>query len=211
MVYNIIMVLSSDTVQISVYYGIICPLFYLSGRKGPRLFEKRKWISWGMVSSFIISTAGGILLTLFYNPNISWMRKCNTVLENRLALGKNALNTYGYKLLGIRLQYVGNGLDIFGERKTGEYNYVDCLYVSVLQKYGVLFLIVFIVLLTMTMFYLYKEKNYFIMIIMTSIAFRGLIDNTFFPLYFNTFWLLIGIEVFGKRKKKADVCYENTI
>lgn len=168
-------------------------------------FRKMKWIAWGMVTSFINSAVGGILLTVLYDPDVRWMKKCNTILENRLALGKNALSTYGYKLLGIRLQYVGNGLDIFGERKAGEYNYVDCLYISILQKYGILFLIAFIVLLTMTMFYLYKENNYFLMIVMTSIALRGLIDNTFFPLYFNTFWLLIGTEVFGRCSQHKEV------
>lgn len=182
--------------------GIFVLFFTYLTAKNPLFLYKRNWISWGMIMAFIISAAGGILMTILYNPDINWLKKCNNILENRLALGKNALNTYGYKILGIRLQYIGNGLDIFGERRTGEYNYVDCLYISVLQKYGILFLIIFITLLTMTMFYLYKENNYFAMIIMTSIAFRGLIDNTFLPLYFNTFWLLIGIEVFRSHKKK---------
>ena len=177
---------------------LILALFYLV-TKFPGIL-RRKWLNWGMAASFIICSTGGIFLTVMYEPTVLWMKKLNNILENRLALGKNALELYGYKLLGMRIQYVGNGLDISGERKTGEYNYVDCLYVSMLQKYGVLFLICFIMILTIAMFRMYKKNKYYLLIIMTSIALRGLIDNTFFPLYFNTFWLAIGPEVFRKHE-----------
>ena len=52
------------------------------------------------------------------------------------------------------------------------------------------------------MFRLHKKNENCLLIIMIFVSLRGLIDNTFFPLYFNTFWLIVGREVFGNYKKK---------
>ncbi len=199
-------------ISFGIYYQTRSRLAFVSGSciiisiylasKFPNILKKRKCLNWFMNMSFVICSVTGIFLTIIYNSDIYWLVRVNTILENRLALGKNALNLYGCKLLGMRIQYVGNGLDIFGNRKTGEYNYVDCLYVNILQKYGAIFLVGFILILTIMMFRLHKKNENCLLIIMIFVSLRGLIDNTFFPLYFNTFWLIVGREVFGNYKKK---------
>lgn len=173
-------------------------MFFYSHNK--QFFFKHKWIGKCLTCSFVICSVTGIVITLMYNPTVTWMNSLNTVLEGRLYYGKNAIIRYGIKLFGMRIQYIGNGLNISGTRRTGEYNYVDCLYISMIQKYGILFFIIFIFMLTAAMVYLYKKKNFSLLIIMMTVAARGLIDNTFFPLHFTTFWFVLGSGLFGREK-----------
>ena len=70
---------------------------------------------------------------------------------------------------------------------------MDCLYVQVLQKYGILFTIVVIVIMTILMYKLYKEEQWFLLVTMAVLAIHGMIDDLILPLYYNTFWLLLGM------------------
>ena len=50
-----------------------------------------------------------ILTSRFYNPEITWMAKLNTLFSTRLAIGKEAFERYDIKLWGQNIPMIGNG------------------------------------------------------------------------------------------------------
>lgn len=101
------------------------------------------------------------------------------------------------------LVFVGNGLDMYGGKSTGMYNYVDCLYIQVVQKYGLILFIIVLFAITYALYRSYLAGDVYYLIIMTFIAGHCIIDDL--PLYFynNTFWLGIGPLLFGHEIKEG--------
>ena len=83
----------------------------------------------------------------------------------------------------------------------GTYNYVDCLYVMLLLRYGLVFFVIFIGILTITCIYLYKKKEYYLLLLMAILSLHGIIDDLMIYLYYNTFWLVIGKMILNQNKK----------
>ena len=151
-----------------------------------------------MIPSFIICTFASLWLTLTYSPSILWMKSLNDFLGNRLRLGQLSLLKYGFKMIGSNeLEWVGNGLDMYGNKSTDAYLYVDNMYIQVLQRYGIVFLGIFLVLATMLIIRCYINKNNLMVVMLLIIALRGLIDDETLYLHFNTFWILFGPAGFG--------------
>ena len=118
--------------------------------------------------------------------------------------GKKSLEEYEINLFGHDIQYIGAGLDINGQRATGTYNFVDCLYINMLEKYGIVFNVLFLCLLTTVLRKVWKGENYFLFIILVGLAFRGIIDNLEMYLYYNTFWLAISEYYVKKHTRLID-------
>lgn len=83
-----------------------------------------------------------------------------------------------------------------GMKNTEEYNFVDCLYINVLQKFGGIFLIFMLMLFTYANKSLLKNKDYLGLIIMMFLAYQGLIDNLNIYLYFNSFLFLVSDGIY---------------
>ena len=159
----------------------------------PKVVEKLQSIWAVMSSAFVLFGAGSIFMTVIYDSGIPWMRKLNSMLETRLSLGKNSLLRDGFELFGQHIDWVGNGLSAFGNATVGSYTYVDCLYVRVLQKYGLVFLLLLTVLLTWGMIKLWKKKQYHILLILASVAAHCVLDDLSISLHYNTFWIAIAV------------------
>ena len=97
------------------------------------------------------------------------------------------------------MELIGNGLDVNGLKNTKKYNYVDCLYILIILKYGLLFFIACIYMLTSTSFFLYKKKEYYLVLLMFIIAIHGIIDDLMIFLYFNSFWLVVGKMILNNK------------
>lgn len=168
---------------------IIMPLF----QKFPKILENSKIFHIGMGLSFIIAAVCSVVLTVIYNPNIEWMKKLNSIFNDRLKFGNRSLMMYGVSILGKRnMEWTGNGLDSAGNKSTETYLWVDNFYISIIQRFGILVSIVIILLLTFTLFKCWKVKNYYLMLILTLIAGHCMIDDLFLYLNYNTFWFVIG-------------------
>ncbi len=124
-------------------------------------------------------------------------------MGNRLNLGQYSLLEYGISAWGKQIAWVGNGLDVYGNRATGSYLWVDCLYVQVLQRYGVIFFDYF--LISNDNYYvglLSEKKNYMLLILLSLIAVHCMIDDLQLYLHYNTFWFAIGSLLLGRSNKK---------
>lgn len=159
----------------------------------PKFVEKIKPLWWLAVSSFGLCGAFSLVMTVVYDHSLPWMRKLNSMLESRLRLGKLSLVEHGVTLFGEEIEWLGNGLDAFGNSTTGVYTYVDCLYIKILQRYGIVFTIALAVLLCWSMYKLYKRKEYHILLISASVAAHCVLDDLSFTLHYNTFWLAMGL------------------
>lgn len=161
----------------------------------PKLVEKVQALWAVMASSFAVFAGGSLFMTIIYNSAVPWMRRLNSAMEGRLNLGKRSLTTHGINFFGQRIEWIGNGLNVDGELDVGTYNYVDCLYVKILQRYGIIFTLALIVLLTWAMFRLWKRKEYHILLISASVAAHCVLDDLSFSLHFNTFWIAMGVAL----------------
>jgi len=170
----------------------------------PKLVRKIHALWAVAVASFGVCSIGSLVLTFCYNSSIPWMRRLNNMLEGRLNLGKKSLAQYGFSLFGKRISWVGNGLDVDGNVIEGSYNYVDCLYVKMLQLYGIIFTALLIVLLCWAMFRLWRRREYHILMICTFVAAHCVLDDLSFTLHYNTFWIAMGTALLAPQMLQWD-------
>jgi hypothetical protein len=155
--------------------------------------EKIKPLWWLAVSSFGVCGAFSLIMTVVYDHSLPWMRRLNSMLESRLRLGHRSLVEHGVSWFGERIEWLGNGLDAFGNSTTGVYTYVDCLYIKILQRYGIIFTVVLAALMCWSMYKLYKRREYHILLISATVAVHCVLDDLSFALHYNTFWIAMGL------------------
>ena len=90
------------------------------------------------------------------------------------------------------INWIGNGLDINGQRGLSEYLYVDNLYIQILQRYGLFVLVILLVIFTLTLHHLLKQKQYVLSLILIILSFHAIIDDLIINLHYNIFLILIG-------------------
>lgn len=179
--------------RISFVIAEVLLIAALAMRFLPKWVDKLKPIWFVMSTSFFLFGAFSLVMTLAYDSTIPWMRKLNSMLESRLKLGHNSVEQYGFTFFGQDIEWIGNGLDAFGNAVTGTYTYVDCMYVKILQRYGILFTLLLVVLLSWSMYRLYKRKEYHLLLISASVAAHCVLDDLSFALHYNTFWIALGV------------------
>lgn len=164
----------------------------------PKVTAKLTPLWWLAVGAFAICCIGSLILTVEYDSSLPWMRKLNSMLESRLRLGHVSLLENGYYFFGQRIEWLGNGLDGFGNSVVGTYTYVDCLYVKILQRYGIVFIAAVMGLSTWAMVRLYKRREYHIILICATVAVHSVLDDLAFTLHYNTFWIPMGLVLINE-------------
>ncbi len=79
------------------------------------------------------------LLTAFYTTDNRILYRINTMISGRLEYGKQGLTQFGLTLFGQYAPMEGNGSTVIHLK---EYFFVDCSYIYVFLRYGLLFLLV---------------------------------------------------------------------
>lgn len=153
--------------------------------------EKHRVLTFLMASSFLILAGLAFFFTMGYDPDIAWQASLNRLLTGRLYYGRTSLSLYGFGLWPRRIEWVGNGLDSRGEALKGIYMYVDCLYLQILQRYGILFTLAILALLTAAAFRVRSQGRVYVLLVMTYMAFTCLVDDLFLYLYFNCIWFIL--------------------
>lgn len=117
---------------------------YLTGHYKERFTVVRRltdYIDHILIYAVPICAVLMIFLTLCYHPESDSMVKLDQLLSNRLRLGRAALDKYGVTLFGTPFPQQG-----FGGTTTWtwalEYNFVDCSYMLILVRYGLVVLLV---------------------------------------------------------------------
>ncbi|VKT03694.1 oligosaccharide repeat unit polymerase Wzy [Streptococcus pneumoniae] len=126
----------------------------------------------------------------------SFLFKLNHMLGDRLFLANKSLELFGFGLFGKQVDWNGNGLTIEGVRNYQTYLYVDNLYIQILQKFGLLVLVLMLALLTLTLFKVIKKDQWVIAFILIVMSFQSMIDDLNMYLHYNIFWILIGSLIY---------------
>lgn len=159
----------------------------------PELLKNNKMLQIGMKFSFVIFACVSLVCTLLYTENNIILQRFNTFLGNRLYFGKRSLFQFGVSFFGkSNIEWVGNGLDKNGIVPFGESLYVDNLYIQVIQKFGIIFVILVLILLTIAMIKIVEQKKYILALIFTMIAIHCIIDDLFLAIFYNPFWIVAG-------------------
>lgn len=140
--------------------------------------------------SFMIAAIVSIIVHWIYNEQNSTMAKINMLLNGRLALGHDAITTYGFSLFGQKIRWIGQGS--LKADPTRVYNYVDCSFLKEALSYGIVFFIVLGI-----GFYIASKKiillknNILGWAILMSLAY-SVINAHLCVLTFNVFILILG-------------------
>lgn len=194
----------------SVIIIAIFMLFCMIFKSAEDFLIRRKVFTFILASTFVIAFAFSIFAALSYDPGKDWMRVLNRMTEDRLKFASMSLKQYGVTLFGEDIPWVGYGLDDSGNSASNvylNYFYVDNMYIQIMQKYGLIFMILYIVLNTMAMFKCRKNKDIFMLLIVSLICIKCIIDNLSFYMYYNTFWFIISYQLLNNVKLKDMYIY----
>ena len=133
----------------------------------------------------------------------------NKLITGRLALGRNAFDTFGVHLFGTRnVQFIGSGGKT--ESVIG-YNYVDSSYVQMLFTYGIVPVVLLIIIYVVASRKQYKDGQYLLVAILSLIAFNCMIEAFWFVPTYNIFmFLLFTTNTFSKKESNDIVAINET-
>ena len=135
----------------------------------------------------IVPVMSGIMiyLSLFYNEQVQWMSNLNKIISGRLTLGYNAFETYGIRLLGQPIQWVGGAREYI--KDSGKYNYVDSSYIQILINYGIIIFVLICLLFVALGWKAAKTNDIYLMLILVTIAMHSALDPQLLWMAFNPF------------------------
>lgn len=144
---------------------------------------------------YILSFALSFWISGTYNASVPWMRDLNDFLGDRISMAQISLMKYGLGAWGSDTEWIGMGLDVYGNREIGNALYVDNFYVKISQRYGLIFMLILLLIFTASVVMAYRDKDWIMVIILSIFAFHGLIDDLMLSIAYNTFLLYIGTKV----------------
>ena len=139
----------------------------------------------------------------YFSYKFSWSNpflvSINKLITGRLALGRNAFDTFGVHLFGTRnVQFIGSGGKT--ESVIG-YNYVDSSYVQMLFTYGIVPVVLLLIIYVVASRKQYKDGQYLLVAILSLIAFNCMIEAFWFVPTYNIFmFLLFTTNTFSKKE-----------
>lgn len=157
---------------------------YLYSNKIKKIYMLKYSYIFGLIASF--------LLTIMFNPSKKFFGILNSILSQRLRYGQLGLKLWGIKPFGTSVTWDTN---------PATYNYVDSSYINIAICYGWIILIITILGYTLAMQF-YAKKDIALCIILSVWAARAMIDPQLFLIWFNPFFFVVGIILFGDSKNK---------
>lgn len=137
-----------------------------------------------------------ILLCRFYMPDNKIMALLNKMTTGRLKLGKKTFDYYDIQLYGQYIDMQGNGGTL---EKPVDYTFIDCSYINILMRFG---LIVFFVVLALITFLMIKNReNLLIVYLIMLICLHSVIEHHLFEFYYNIL-IILPFASFEPRKTK---------
>lgn len=144
----------------------------------------------------------------YFSYKFSWSNpflvSVNKLITGRLALGRNAFDTFGVHLFGTRnVQFIGSGGKT--ESVIG-YNYVDSSYVQMLFTYGIVPVVLLLIIYVVASRKQYKDGQYLLVAILSLIAFNCMIEAFWFVPTYNIFmFLLFTTNTFSEKESNDSV------
>lgn len=181
---------------------VIFIYFYYSNGKKPKIFALLPY-------SAVVFASIVTYLSYKFSWSNPFLVSINKLITGRLALGRNAFDTFGVHLFGTRnVQFIGSGGKT--ESVIG-YNYVDSSYVQMLFTYGIVPVVLLIIIYVVASRKQYKDGQYLLVAILSLIAFNCMIEAFWFVPTYNIFmFLLFTTNTFSKKESNDIVAINET-
>lgn len=171
---------------------VIFIYFYYSNGKKLKIFALLPY-------SAVVFASTVTYLSYKFSWSNPFLISINKLITGRLALGRNAFDTFGVHLFGTRnVQFIGSGGKT--ESVIG-YNYVDSSYVQMLFTYGIVPVVLLIIIYVIASRKQYKDGQYLLVVILSLIAFNCMIEAFWFVPTYNIFmFVLFTTNTFSKKE-----------
>ena len=181
---------------------VIFIYFYYSNGKKLKIFALLPY-------SAVVFASTVTYLSYKFSWSNPFLVSINKLITGRLALGRNAFDTFGVHLFGTRnVQFIGSGGKT--ESVIG-YNYVDSSYVQMLFTYGIVPVVLLIIIYVVASRKQYKNGQYLLVAILSLIAFNCMIEAFWFVPTYNIFmFLLFTTNTFSKKESNDIVAINET-
>ena len=176
---------------------VIFIYFYYSNGKKIKIFALLPY-------SAVVFASVVTYLSYKFSWSNPFLVSINKLITGRLALGRNAFDTFGVHLFGTRnVQFIGSGGKT--ESVIG-YNYVDSSYVQMLFTYGIVPVVILIIIYVVASRKQYKDGQYLLVAILSLIAFNCMIEAFWFVPTYNIFmFLLFTTNTFSEKESNDSV------
>lgn len=181
---------------------VIFIYFYYSNGKKLKIFALLPY-------SAVVFASTVTYLSYKFSWSNPFLVTVNKLITGRLALGRNAFDTFGVHLFGTRnVQFIGSGGKT--ESVIG-YNYVDSSYVQMLFTYGIVPVVLLIIIYVVASRKQYKDGQYLLVAILSLIAFNCMIEAFWFVPTYNIFMFLLFTTNTFSKKESNDIVAINEI
>ena len=175
-------------------------LIYKYCLKWEKKIKGNKWIGeiWTslMAVSFIICSMIMIGMTMSYSPQNKWLVWIDNLLNRRLRIGKKGIDVFGFSLWGREVPSQGMG-GVLG--KVGFYFFLDCSYIFVLLRYGLLvFGIVLLIWLCIGL-KAKRDQDTVLLLIISIVAMHCMVEHHMLEISYNPFLWSIFADLHNKK------------
>lgn len=178
-----------------IFLTLVTKIKYTSISK----FIKKTAIRKGILTLPIVLAASSWILTGIYDDDSEIWLKIDAVLSGRLAMGKVALYNYNITAFG---QYViekgfGGSTDW-----PDNYFFIDCSYISMGIKFGIIFLILIFVIYTIVLKRCLDTRKLFWCIVLVVVAIQSATEHHFIQYWYNPFLIVLFTNKQSNVKRK---------
>lgn len=151
------------------------------------------------VWSYIVVALVSLVLMVVYS-DVGFLGFLNNLLTGRLHWAHLGFEQYGLTLFGqeIDMQGWGRGVVLWAE----DYFYIDCSYVKILLRFGVVTLIAVLVVATRGARRAFRKRDYYLLAILVLAALAAFVNEHLMDLCYNIF-ILAGFALLGSSKNDS--------
>lgn len=143
-----------------------------------------------------------IILTIIYSPNNENLIKLNSLLSNRLSLGKYGIEEYGFSLFGKYIEMSGwGGLNGFN-KKISTYFFIDSSFLKITLTYGIIFTLFICVMYVSFCKDRIKNNDILLPTLIALASLNSMIAHHFIDLAYNPF-LFIFLSKIGNNFREV--------
>ena len=180
-IYALIAYCDARQASVCVILIILCSLYLSRLEKNQRLMNK--WIGGFMMISIPFFFFFFFFATMAYDSSdIGWL-VADAFLSGRLGLGLDAIEDFGIPWLGQTIKLYGAGF----AGGAAVYNYVDCAYIQLLLRWGIIVMAIFLLSFVSIGMNSYKRRDYVLLFSLFVAGVSAVITQFLFYLNYSVF------------------------
>ncbi len=146
-------------------------------------------------------------LLIFLYDKVEFVREVlDPMLNTRITLSYEAINTYGLKWLGNPIEWIGATFLFETEEKL--YNYVDSSYIQILLNYGILVIAILLVAYSLLGREIVRKKEWYFGLVIVCSAVHSTFDPQLLRINYNVFILALGYLFLTGREERDRYLFE---